>query len=569
MKNTFKYILGSLLLFLIACNDGIDPITQVEPGADQTAPTIKINKPIDGFKLKVPEAIASITIDFEVRDDIEIGSISVAIDGSEIENYSEFKDYRIFMMDDLVYDNVTTGVHTLTVTATDLDGKTTSSSVNFEKTPPYVPLYEGEMFYMPFDGDYNEQITITPATEVGSPTFAGESVVGLNAYKGATDSYITYPTNGLLNSTEFSAAFWYKVSGSPDRAGILVVGDDADNRNQGFRLFREGSATSQRIKLNVGTGSGESWNDGDVIDVAAGDWVHIAFTISDTQNIIYFNGNPVRTSTMSAPVDWTDCETLTIGAGGETFSYWNHKSDNSPMDELRLFNKALTGQEIQQLVTHSSTTLYLPFDGSYTDAISGEDATEVGSPSFATGKEGQAYAGATDSYLTFPTSDLTTSEISATFWYKVNADPDRAGILVMGPPDEANPDAMNNRKSGFRLFRENASGKQRIKLNVGRGDADTWVDGGTAADIDPTVDAWVFVAFTIATDKATVYINGNVVKESALSSPVDWTGCDILSVMSGAPRFTGWGHKSDNSLMDELRIYKKALSQEEIQNLMQ
>ncbi|MCB0460377.1 MAG: LamG domain-containing protein [Flavobacteriaceae bacterium] len=569
MKNIFKYILGSLLIFFISCNDGIDGITKVEPGVDQTAPTIKINKPIDGFKLKVPEAIATITIDFEVRDDIEIGSISVAIDGSEIENYSEFKDYRIFMMDDLVYDNVTTGVHTLTVTATDLDGKTTSSSVNFEKTPPYVPLYDGEMFYMPFDGDYNEQITITPATEVGSPTFAGESVVGLNAYKGATDSYITYPTNGLLNSTGFSAAFWYKVSGSPDRAGILVVGDDADNRNQGFRLFREGSDTSQRIKLNVGTGSGESWNDGDVIDVTAGEWVHIAFTISDTQNIIYFNGNPVRTSTMSASVDWTDCETLTIGAGGETFSYWNHKSDNSPMDELRLFDKALTGQEIQQLVTHSSTTLYLPFDGSYTDAISGEDATEVGSPGFATGKTGQAYVGATDSYLTFPTTDLTTPEISATFWYKVNADPDRAGILVIGPPDEVNPDAMNNRKSGFRLFRENASGKQRIKLNVGRGDADTWVDGGTAADIDPTVDQWVFVAFTIATDKATVYIDGNLVKESALSSPVDWTGCDILSVMSGAPRFTGWNHKSDNSLMDELRIYNKALSQEEIQNLMQ
>jgi hypothetical protein len=35
-----------------------------------------------------------------------------------------------------------------------------------------------------------------------------------------------------------------------------------EDRTKGFRLFREGSATSQRIKLNVGTGAGESWNDG-------------------------------------------------------------------------------------------------------------------------------------------------------------------------------------------------------------------------------------------------------------------------------------------------------------------
>ncbi len=66
-----------------------------------------------------------------------------------------------------------------------------------------------------------------------------------------------------------------------------MCGGDVDDRFQGFRLFREGSPTEQRIKLNVGTGTGESWNDGDVIDVTAGEWVHVAMTISDTQNKIY------------------------------------------------------------------------------------------------------------------------------------------------------------------------------------------------------------------------------------------------------------------------------------------
>ena len=568
MKSLLNYTWVLLMAVVISCNDGIDPLTKIAPGADAGAPLITIKKPVDGFKLKVPEAIATVSIDFEVTDDIEIANVKVAMDGEQIAEFNDFKDYRIFKMSGLAYDKVSTGVHTLTITARDLDGKETVKSVSFEKTPPYVPLYAGETFYMPFDGDYNEQVSITASTEVGTPGFAGTSVAGPNAYKGTTGSYLTFPTKGLLNSEGFSAAFWYKASGSPDRAGILVTGANAE-RKQGFRLFREGNATEQTIKLNVGVGTGESWNDGGKVTVNANEWVHVAFTLSKTQSIIYLNGEPVRTGNLSAPVDFTGCETLTIGAGGETFSYWNHLSDNSPMDELRLFNKALSGKEIQQLITKSNSTLYMPFNDSFSDAITSDDATEVGSPGFASGKDGRAYAGAVDAYLTLPSNNLKSEEFSASFWYKVNATPDRAGILVMGPTDAANPTAMNNRTSGFRLFRENAGGKQRIKLNVGNGTADTWVDGGAAADIDPAKNEWAFVAFTIAKDSAKVYINGEVVKAQKLSGPIDWTGCDLLSIMSGAPRFTGWGHNSDASLMDELRTFKKALKKEEIKSLME
>ncbi|WP_247653482.1 LamG domain-containing protein [Flavobacterium sp. CS20] len=75
------------------------------------------------------------------------------------------------------------------------------------------------------------------------------------------------------------------------------------------------------------------------------------------------------------------------------------------------------------------------------------------------------------------------------------------------------------------------------------------------------------MAFTISDTESVVYINGQVVSQNTFSG-VDWTGCDILSIMSGAPRFTGWDHLSDESLMDDLRIYKKALSQTEIQSML-
>ncbi|HOI50435.1 MAG TPA: LamG domain-containing protein, partial [Prolixibacteraceae bacterium] len=158
------------------------------------------------------------------------------------------------------------------------------------------------------------------------------------------------------------------------------------------------------------------------------------------------------------------------------------------------------------------------------------------------------------------------NQFSAVFWMKINATPDRAGILVVGPPDEANPNEPNNRTSGFRFFRENAAGKQRFKLNAGDGTADTWFDGQAAADVDPTTGAWVHMAFTISGSECVVYIDGEVVKQGSFPG-ISWTGCDIMSIMSGAPRFTGWSHLSDLSLMDELRIFNKALTQAEIKTI--
>ncbi len=567
MKHINIKLLGlfSLILLFTACEyDGIDPITQVDPGPDQGAPEVTITAPLEGNTIKVLEEVTSIDIKFKVEDDIEVDNVEVMVDGNMIASMSEFKDYRI-VNEQLVFDNIANGDHTVTVTATDLEGNVTTKTVNFSKEPPYTPKFENEYLYMPFDGDYVDLMTLRSAEVTGDLSFAGESLLGSNAYTGSPDSYINIPFDGSVGS-EFTTSFWYKVSGDPNRAGILVAGAD-ENRTQGFRLFREGSAAEQTIKLNVGTGTGEVWNDGGTLDPEKDEWVHIAFTVTAEETVLYIDGNPVNTGNMAgSSIDWTGVENLTIGSGGETFSYWDHKYDSSGIDELRIFDAALSQEEIQGLINASSETLKLSFDGSYQDSASNREVTVVGDPGFAgESVEGSnAYAGAEGSYLTMPSEGLLSPTFSATFWYKVNASPDRAGIIVIGPEDTDNPDEQNNRTSGFRFFRENgAEGFQRFKLNVGDGNADTWVDGGTAADVANDA-GWVHIAFTISSSAATVYINGEVVKESAFSG-IDWTGTDLVSIMSGAPRFTQWGHLSDSSYMDELTFYNKVLTKEEIE----
>jgi hypothetical protein len=267
---------------------------------------------------------------------------------------------------------------------------------------------------------------------------------------------------------------------------------------------------------------------------------------------------------------------MSIASGAPNFSYWDHKSDNSFYDEMRIFNKSLTSTEIQNIIQndspyvakYSGEVFYMPFEGNYKELNSNTAATKIGSPTFAAGKIGSAYAGAANSYLTFPTTNLVkTSEVSAVFWMKVNANPDRAGILTIGAEDKANggyPAVQNLRNYGYRFFREGSATSQQFKVNIGTGNGESWNDGGV---IDPTSGAWVHVAFTVSGTKSIIYINGEVARESALTA-INWTGCDILSIMSGTPRFNEWGHLSDLSMMDELRIFNKALTQNEIKTIL-
>lgn len=351
------YLMGlAFALLASSCDQGIDPIKEVAPGPDMAPPKIQINYPAAGLEIQVKEDVVPITIKFSVEDDIELISVDVTMDGTEIANYNDFKDYRKVTIEDLVYPNLENGSHSLSVHATDIQGKETTQTITFEKKEAYKPIHDGEIFYMPFNGDFAELVSVTSGTVVGSPGFADQSVVGPNAFAGATDSYVTLPTEGLLDS-EFSATFWYKLNAVPDRAGILVIGpedtenpDAQNNRTSGFRFFRENAGGNQRFKLNVGNGTADSWVDGGAAaDLAPGtDWVQMAFTISQSSAKVYIDGSLVAETAISG-VDWTGCDLLSIGSGAPRFTGWDHLSDLSFIDELRLYNKALSMEEIIEI----------------------------------------------------------------------------------------------------------------------------------------------------------------------------------------------------------------------------
>lgn len=349
MKIVKNIILGCLVAMMFtSCEKGLDPITPLSPGSDMDDPTLTITFPAVGKPVNVMEGDTIITYKFTAVDDVEIGSIKIDIDGTEIATLTSFPDYRRAVVE-YKHSGLPDGDHKLTVTVTDLTGKTVTKFVNFRKTtlPPYEPM-EGEVLYIPFDGTNLDYINGLEAAKTGSPSFA-EGIKG-DAYAGAADSYLTLPTAGLT-APEMSISFWIKTNSAPDRAGILVLSPPGDSRNSGIRIFREGTADEQKIGVNFGVGTTEVWMNPIYTFAPDGSWLHVVLSISQAKAVAYINGEQVLEylPETPAPIDWAGVTSMTIGSGQPNFVYWEHFSDLSLYDELHIFNRAITPEEVQTL----------------------------------------------------------------------------------------------------------------------------------------------------------------------------------------------------------------------------
>lgn len=336
-----------ITLMMISCNKGIDPITEVAPKPDQSAPEVNITFPVEGKVVRSSDEVATVTFKLIAQDDIELKSVVLLLNGSEIASYTSFKDYRRAMIN-YDYTNMTDGDYVLTVNVTDLTGKTASQTVNFKKVtaPTYNPL-AGEVLYLPLDDNYLDLITGNSMEVTGAPTFV-EGKTG-SAYAGAADAFMSIPATGLLGG-EFSVAFWYQLNPTPARGGILAISPVGDSRNFGLRVFRENSGDKQNIGLNFGVTEAEVWMNPFVQIVPEGQWMHIAITISANKATIYVDGQVVLETETTGPIDWAGCTSMTIGSGAPNFTYWEHFSDQSLYDEFHLFTKVLSAAEVLGLM---------------------------------------------------------------------------------------------------------------------------------------------------------------------------------------------------------------------------
>lgn len=586
MKKILYTLTAVLVLFFASCEEGIDPISVVEPGVDAAVPVVTFMNMYVGTNTKntlgkdvvTLNVQDSVTIQFKVVDDIELGNVKVKLNGTLVEEFSSFLDYRRFIHS-VGLGNLGLGEYVLSVEVSDKDGNSNTNVLNFKKSSPYTRYTSNEVIYLPFDSTYQEMIALGQTYPNGGSYFSKVAKIGDFSLFNPTGAYVSVPADKIMNP-EVSFAFWWFPTSTPKSASILTCGSSSTDLTHGFRLYRTGSPSKETFTLSIGNGSTEIKNALVSVNPKDSVWRHIGISISATAATIYVDGIAKGTTALTGAIDWTGCENLVIGGDNNTAVY---ATDESKIDELRAFNKALTDLEMAEVLKYkggaSAATEYTPkydgekffmnFDGgSVVELVAQKEIVTVGAPASTAGKINEALKGGEGASLEVSTEGFTNSEFSAAFWMKLDPAQERAGILTVGNPDDIG--AANPRIHGFRLFHEKAGIMQRIKMNVGNGEADAWNDG---IDIPMTED-WVHIAITIAADKFTIYVNG--VKGSlnnletgsmALTAPISWAGCPKFEFFTGGATFAYWNHGSDLGSFDEVRLFNKTLTDAEVSKI--
>ena len=247
-------------------------------------------------------------------------------------------------------------------------------------------------------------------------------------------------------------------------------------------------------------------------------------------------------------------------------------------------------------VASASLIAYFPFDGNSNDVKGGLTATVTGTPTYVSGIRGQAYQGATGAYATVtPAASVPTSlgSYTVSFWYNLPAQPDTnttQGVFFYSGSTQKG-ELINEFESPAN---KNLAGDS-VRIHPG------FIDIGASAYqyfIPETFDTgaianWVFFTVTynggtstyityqngIATGASTAFTGGKYVTPNPLYT--DGTA----TVGLGALKFTdppgyytigswpdglfGQSAATANYLgkLDELRLYDKALTQQEVTGL--
>lgn len=180
-----------------------------------------------------------------------------------------------------------------------------------------------------------------------------ELVAALN-FDGVDDK-ITFNSNHTVLGA-FTVQAWVRPT---DFTKTMHVLSTKTAGGYGFDLqLKQGNI----IHANIGSANAWLSNTADVTyDYSAGRWMHIAYAVSATGYQIYVNGSLKQSGTFSGtPLLMDANHLLQLGFSGTENTYFK-----GGMDEVRIYNKALSAAEINGEMLNAATTLPLNLEAHY------------------------------------------------------------------------------------------------------------------------------------------------------------------------------------------------------------
>ena len=222
------------------------------------------------------------------------------------------------------------------------------------------------------DADYYGLPTLIPGPTGLNPTGALQL--------DGVDDVLVVQNSASLNSAsgtgDFTVATWLKSSWVKDQddkqflikygtAGSEFGGKEKDGGiNSGNRIVMKLEGSDFRFLIDSELDGGKEVLKIDPDLVTTGEWIHIAGVRDASENLLtlYLNGVEVATKGTDNTFDIGHDEILTIGgAAKENGTFLTEKGHfvEGAMDDVRIYNDALTGAQIMELVPEPATLLIL------------------------------------------------------------------------------------------------------------------------------------------------------------------------------------------------------------------
>lgn len=201
---------------------------------------------------------------------------------------------------------------------------------------PCTPAPPGMVAWWPADGNANDIAGANNGTIVGGVTFAAGMVDQAFSLDGLT-GYVEVPDSPTLDITgQITIDAWINPGATGGRVVDKITARGAD----GYLLDTSGG----RVRLII---DGQRLSGATAIPT--GTWSHIAGVYDGQQMRVYLNGVLDGTFNTAVAIP-TNALTLRIGAASDGSSLFNGQ-----IDEVELFNRALSQAEIQAIVTAGSS----------------------------------------------------------------------------------------------------------------------------------------------------------------------------------------------------------------------
>ncbi len=404
--------------------------------------------------------------------------------------------------------------------------------------------------------------TLTGASGLPVPA-AGKLGQGLK-FDGVTPNYVAI--SGFLGSpANISLSAWVNLDpNETDNCEVISLGDNA--------AMRVESATGVVGFFYDGT----TWrNTTWTATVSKATWHHLAYTHNDTADsqIVYFDGQPVANSSFTGSISYAYGSETHIGVHGANPS---NIMCNGTIDDVRIYNRALSPQEVADLynlgtATHNgsqNTALTTglvglwSFDGpdvsgttAYDRSGQGHNGTLTNGPLLTVGKIGQGIElNGSNNYVdtvTAISNFISATDGSISVWVKPKAT-GAAGTAgqTYGCPGIA---VEENGQGNVWISQCNVSGADRIWVGNWDGNADE-------IGIPYTVGEWVHVVWVHTGGTLYAYKNGTLVSSTASGNSGGGNGW-----LEFGPNYTQ--SSFFNGTLDDVRIYNRALSAQEVQDL--